>query len=269
MRHVDEAVAHPGAADDLVRDLIHQLEGGLDAVLVDRGAARKRRGHRVLVVPEDVEGVGGRQDEVRPVLGPDHEPGHDVDAPDQPVLRPVVEADEVAAADADEAAAVELVHHEGRFEGEALLEVLEDRDLPGARAVPRGVGTRVAPGKLQRLAKGLVPQRLGRVDHKLAVAADREEPAVGVVRDVLREDLGGAHVPHAQGDALAVPDRCALVDELEVRGLDLVALGKDDLARMHRGHRLLAAELDDHGALVVANGRSVGAVQCRDGPDTL
>mmetsp|Transcript_51914 Transcript_51914/g.151198 ORF Transcript_51914/g.151198 Transcript_51914/m.151198 type:complete len:380 (+) Transcript_51914:1510-2649(+) len=89
------------------------------------------------------------------------------------------------------------------------------------------------------------------------------------MRDVLREDLGGAHVLHAQRQALAVRHAGALVQQLEVRGLDLVAARPDDLAAVHGGDGLLAAELDHHRALVVADGRGVGALQYGDGPNAL
>mmetsp|Transcript_29145 Transcript_29145/g.66075 ORF Transcript_29145/g.66075 Transcript_29145/m.66075 type:complete len:475 (-) Transcript_29145:497-1921(-) len=269
VRDVDEAIAHPRSAHHLVGDLAKELEGCLDAILVHGGSAHVCCGHRVPVVPEHVEGVGSGEDEVGAVLGPDHELGHHIDAADEPVLRPVIEADEVATSNTDESAAVKLVHHKGWLEGEALLEILEDGDLAGARIVPGGISAGVAPHELQGLAEGLVAQRLRGVDHELAIATDCKEPSIGMVRDVLGEDLRCAHLLDRQRDALTVPGRHALINKLEVRRLDLVSLGKDDLAAVHGGHRLLTAQLDDDSAFIVADGCGVGAVERGDGPDAL
>mmetsp|Transcript_117690 Transcript_117690/g.344693 ORF Transcript_117690/g.344693 Transcript_117690/m.344693 type:complete len:251 (-) Transcript_117690:1041-1793(-) len=230
---VHEAVAHPGAAHDLVRDLVHEVEGGLDAVFVGGGPAHQGSRHRVLVVLQDVEGVGGREHQVRPILRPDHQLRHDVNPSDEPILRPVVEADEVSSADTDEAAAVQLVHDERRLEGEALFEILEHCDLASARVVACCVSTRGAPDKLQRLPEGLVTQCLSSVDHELTVAAYSKKPTVGMVGDVLGEYLGCAHVLYAQGNALTIPWRDPFIKQLQVCGLDFIALCKNDLAAVH------------------------------------
>mmetsp|Transcript_51914 Transcript_51914/g.151199 ORF Transcript_51914/g.151199 Transcript_51914/m.151199 type:complete len:222 (+) Transcript_51914:766-1431(+) len=147
VRDVDEAVADPCAAHDLVGQLVLEVEGHLEAVLVNGGAGSNGRLHCLLVMPQDVEGIGAHQHDVAAILRPDYELGHHIDPADEAVFGPVVEADEVPAAHAEEAAAEDLVDDEGRFEGEALLEILEHRDL--AVVVSRGVGAGVRPHEFQ------------------------------------------------------------------------------------------------------------------------
>ena len=57
---------------------------------------------------------------------------------------------------------------------------------------------------------------------------------------------------------------------LQVGLLDLGVLGPDDLAAAVHGHGgLLASQLDEHAALVVADGDVVGALEAAYGPDAL
>mmetsp|Transcript_59500 Transcript_59500/g.128710 ORF Transcript_59500/g.128710 Transcript_59500/m.128710 type:complete len:205 (-) Transcript_59500:875-1489(-) len=201
------------------------------------------------------------------VFGPDYVPRHHIDAAYHPILRPVIEADEIATSHTDEPATIHLFHSERRFEGETFLEVLVHSDFPGR--VPRGVSTRVTPDKLMRRAERLVSERLCCVDHIFAITADDEEAAIGVVGNVLRENFCGAHILDTKRYSLAVASRAAVVYKFQIGSLDLVAFREDYLSRVHRGYGLLAAQLDHHCPLVIADCGRVAALQHCNGPDAL
>mmetsp|Transcript_15067 Transcript_15067/g.35566 ORF Transcript_15067/g.35566 Transcript_15067/m.35566 type:complete len:207 (+) Transcript_15067:1497-2117(+) len=201
-------------------------------------------------MPENVEGVWTNEHNRGSLLRPNHVLGNHVNAPHQAVLGPVVEANEVPAADAQQPTSKDFLHGKLRLKGEALLEILEDGDL--AIAIPGGIGAGVGPNKLEGRTVGLVSKRLSGVDDELPVAAHGEEPTVGMVRNVLREDLCRPHVLHAERHLLALAGGRALVQQLQVGRLDLVAFGPNDLARVHGGNWLLAAQFDHDSALIIA-----------------
>jgi len=96
------------------------------------------------------------------------------------------------------------------------------------------------------------------------------KPAIGIVRHGLRVDVAGAHVLDVERQPLAVLERLVRAQRPQVGLLHLGVLGPDDLAAAVHGHgRLLAAQLDQDGALVVADGDVVGAAQAAQRPHAL
>ena len=74
----------------------------------------------------------------------------------------------------------------------------------------------------------LVPEGHSGVDDVLPVSADDDEPAVGVVGDVLRIDLAASHILHGEGEPLPVL-HVGVQQRLQVRLLDLRVLRPDHL----------------------------------------
>lgn len=94
------------------------------------------------------------------------------------------------------------------LEALSLFEVLEDFDGAGVLE-GRVLGAVEGPDELLRGAESLVPERHGRVDDVLAVAADHHEATVRVVGNRLRVDLARTHVFRNDWDTLAIFYFCA------------------------------------------------------------
>mmetsp|Transcript_123865 Transcript_123865/g.225360 ORF Transcript_123865/g.225360 Transcript_123865/m.225360 type:complete len:238 (+) Transcript_123865:1144-1857(+) len=187
LRHIDKAIADPHAADDLVADFVCEIKSNLNAILILLCATQDGCLTGFLVMPQHIERVRADKYNVIAIIRPDDLFRHYINASDKAVLSPIIEAHKVVAAHTTKAAPIHLINCERRLEREALFEVLEDCDLP--IGVPCGVGTRVRPHKIHCLAKGLVSECLGGVDNVLSVAADGEQATIGVVSQVLWEDL--------------------------------------------------------------------------------
>mmetsp|Transcript_6326 Transcript_6326/g.15070 ORF Transcript_6326/g.15070 Transcript_6326/m.15070 type:complete len:289 (+) Transcript_6326:1238-2104(+) len=267
MRDIHKAVSNPKPAHHLVIDLMLQVEGCLDAILVHHSAGDQSRLHGIFVVSEHVKRVGADEHNGVTLLGPDDILWHHINAADEPILCPVIETNEIATTDAKQATSVGLFYGEGRLEGKALLEVLEDGDL--AVSISSRISAGMRPAELQCRTVGFVAECLGSVDYKLAIATNCKKTAVWVVRNVLREDLCCTHVLHTQWDFLALPRSNTLVQQLEVCSLDLIAFGPYDLARVHGHDWLLASKLDHDSALIVSQSRGVRALEHGDGPDAF
>ena len=77
--------------------------------------------------------------------------------------------------------------------------------VEAAESAPGGVNVRVlAPDKLQRAAKGLVPPGQGCVDDVLAVPAHRHKAAVGVVGQRLGVQVTRAQVLDGKRQPLSI-----------------------------------------------------------------
>mmetsp|Transcript_15066 Transcript_15066/g.35560 ORF Transcript_15066/g.35560 Transcript_15066/m.35560 type:complete len:276 (+) Transcript_15066:1332-2159(+) len=267
MRDIHKAISNPKPTHHLVIDLMLQVKGCLDPILIHHSTGHQGRLHSIFVVSEHIKRVGADEHHGGTLLGPNDILWHHINAANEPILRPVIETDEIATADAKQATSVGLFDGEGRLKGKALLEVLENGDL--AVSISSRIGAGMRPAELQCRTVGLVAERLGCVDDKLAIATNCKKTAVWVVRNVLREDLCCTHVLHAQRDFLALPRSNTLVQELEVCSLDLIAFGPYDLARVHGHDWLLTSKLDHDSALIVSQSSGVRALEHGDGPDTL
>ena len=126
------------------------------------------------------------------------------------------------------------------------------------------------PPEVERGAEALVPPRQRGVDDVLAVAAHGDEPAVGAVHQRLRVQVARPEVLHRERQTLAVLRLVLRRQRLDVHRLHVVVLGPDDLAAgIHRRHRVLAANLEHHRALVVPNRHGVGTLDDAYRPDAL
>ena len=86
-------------------------------------------------------------------------------------------------------------------------------------------------------------------------------PAIGIVLNSLREDLATAHIFNLQRQPLSVLD-LLFVNGFKAGLLQLAVSGPDDLATGIHGHcRFFPSDLDENGALVVAQSNIVGATQ--------
>ena len=116
---------------------------------------------------------------------------------------PVIEADKVSSAQAQQGAAVDLLYVAAGLYLASLLEVPEQAD--GGGALAGGIHTGVVPPhKAQRIAVALVAPGEGGVDDVLAVAADGHKAAVRAVNEGARVHIAAAQVLHRQWQPLAV-----------------------------------------------------------------
>lgn len=106
------------------------------------------------------------------------------------------------------------------------------------------------------------------VDHELRVAADREVPACGGEPDRLRERLRVAKVLHDWLDLVAF-FKPFLLNQLQVRGLDLTLLDPYYFSIGEAGEWSFLSYLDDHCGIVEAESHVVGLRERMDGPDSL
>mmetsp|Transcript_3649 Transcript_3649/g.13089 ORF Transcript_3649/g.13089 Transcript_3649/m.13089 type:complete len:213 (-) Transcript_3649:1286-1924(-) len=189
---VHEAVAHPEAGADGLAHLVEELEGLLDALLVQLAPLGQRVRHGLRVVAQDVEAVLRGDDHQLARLGPEDVLAGHVDAPQHAALRPVVEAYEVLRAHAQQRAAVQPLRVEVGPDLPLLLEVAEHLDL--ARRLARRELVVHRPGYVQGGAEALVPPRQRSVHDVLAVAAHRNEAPVGVVLEDLRVQVAAAQL---------------------------------------------------------------------------
>ena len=126
------------------------------------------------------------------------------------------------------------------------------------------------PPEIKRCTKRFVPPRQRSVNNVFAITAHCDKSPVRAVHQALRIQVAAAQVLHREREALAILDIVVRRKGLDIHRLHVVMLGPDDLPTLiHAGDRILAANFEHHGALIIPNRHRVGTLADADRPHAL